>query len=439
VPIGSLLNKLVFAVKFGDANLVLSERVHENSKILFHRSPREMVEKVAPWLIVDEDPFPAVVDGRMVWILDGFTTTDRYPLSQRSSFEDMTTDSLAQNTAFQTLPTDKINYMRNAVKATVDAYDGTVTLYAWDEADPMLKVWRAAFPGTVQDRSEIPDAVLSHMRYPEDLFKVQRYQFATYHVTDATDFYEKNDQWEVPVDPDKPTSLQPPYRLTVQTPSGNEVPTFSLTSVYVPTNRSNLAAFLAVDAAADQEGYGTLRVLRLGSEEQIAGPGQIANQIGADPGVKSALLPYKQGDSKVLNGNLLTLPVGGGLLYVQPLYVQRSGGQGNYPVLQFVAASFGKEQVGIGTTFEEAIGDILGLDTGASPEPPPGTDGGDGGQGDGQATGSKATQIRRLLSEANTLFTEANTALTEGDLETYAAKIEEARLKVDAALRLSQR
>ena len=184
-PIGSLLNKLLFAVKFGDANLVLSERVHENSKILFHRNPREMVEKVAPWLTVDEDPFPAVVDGRIVWMLDGFTTTDRYPLSERASFEDMTTDSLAQNTAFQTLPTDEINYMRNAVKATVDAYDGTVTLYAWDEADPILKAWRAAFPGTVKDRSEIPDAVLAHMRYPEDLFKVQRYQLASYHVTDA--------------------------------------------------------------------------------------------------------------------------------------------------------------------------------------------------------------------------------------------------------------
>ncbi len=439
VQVGNLLNKLAFAVKFGDANLVLSERVHENSKILYYRSPRTMVEKVAPWLTVDEDPFPAVVDGRIVWLMDGFTTTDRYPLSERASFEDMTTDSLAQNTAFQTLPTDEINYMRNAVKATVDAYDGTVTLYAWDESDPMLQAWRSAFPGTVKDRSEIPDEILAHMRYPEDLFKVQRYQLASYHVTDATDFYERNDQWEVPRDPNAPASLQPPYRLTVQTPSGEEIPTFSVTSVYVPANRQNLAAFLSVDADADREGYGTLRVLRLGSNEQIAGPGQIANQIGADPDVKRELLPFKQDGSRVLNGNLLTLPVGGGLLYVQPLYVQRSEGEGNYPVLQFVAASFGVDDVGIGTTLGEAIIDVLGIEAPEEPEPggPPGAE--DPDPGSEEPSGSRAAQIRQLLNDADTLFAEADAALRQGDLTTYAEKIEEARVKIDEAIGLANR
>ena len=180
-----------------------------------------MVEKVAPWLTVDEDPFPAVVDGRVVWMLDGFTATDRYPSAQRGSYEAMTRDALAPTSPnFQTLPTDEINYMRNAVKATVDAYTGEVTLYAWDEEDPILKTWMKAFPDTVQPKSSIPPALLDHMRYPEDMFKVQRFMFAKYHVTDADDFYKRNDQWEVPNDPNQGASLQPPYRLTVDTPSG---------------------------------------------------------------------------------------------------------------------------------------------------------------------------------------------------------------------------
>ena len=215
VGIGSLFRQVLYAVKFGEPNLVLSERVNSNSKILYDRNPGDMVKKVAPWLTVDSDPYPAVVDGQIKWILDGYTTTDQYPQAQRASFDEMTDDSLATNTGFQTLPTDEINYMRSAVKATVDAYDGTVTLYAWDEQDPILKAWRSAFPGVVQDRADIPEALLSHLRYPEDLFKVQRYQFARYHVTDAKDFYEDNSRWEVPPDPNAPSSKQPPYRMFV--------------------------------------------------------------------------------------------------------------------------------------------------------------------------------------------------------------------------------
>ncbi|HQR27701.1 MAG TPA: UPF0182 family protein [Nocardioides sp.] len=439
VDIGNLFHKVLFAMRFGDGNLVLSGRVHENSKILFHRNPREMVEKVAPWLTVDEDPFPAVVDGRVVWMLDGYTATDRYPLSQLGSFEDMTTDSLAQNTTFQTLPTDEINYMRNAVKATVDAYDGTVKLYAWDESDPILKAWTKAFPGTVLQRSEIPEDVLAHMRYPEDLFKVQRYQLASYHVTDPNDFYERNDQWEVPLDPDKQTSLQPPYRLTVQTPSGDEVPTFSLTSVYVPAKRDNLAAFLSADAAADQDGYGTLRVLRLPSTSQIPGPGQIANLFAANDEIQNELVAFTRTNSKAVYGNLLTLPVGGGLLYVQPLYALKEQSTASYPVLKFVLVSLGSRS-GIGTTLGEAINDVLDIAPSETPSRPPGGggDGGGGGQGgEEQPTGSKAVQIRRLLNAADVLFAEADNALRAGNLEQYAAKVAAARDKIEQALTLA--
>ena len=202
VGVGNIFRKLLYAVHFGDANILLSSRVNENSKILYDRSPRERVQKVAPWLTVDSDALPSVVDGRIVWILDGYTTSDKYPLAEKKSLQEMTSDAINPRSAYATLPTDHINYMRNAVKATVDAYDGTVTLYAWDTSDPILKAWEKAFPGVVKKKSRDPAATCSqHMRYPEDLFKVQRDMLGAYHVLDPKTFYEGNDKWDVPEDP----------------------------------------------------------------------------------------------------------------------------------------------------------------------------------------------------------------------------------------------
>lgn len=437
VEVGGLFNKLLYAVKFGEPNIVLSGRVNENSKILYDREPARRVEKVAPWLTVDGDALPAVVDGKVVWILDGYTTTDQYPLSNRESFEEMTDDSLTDDNPFQTVPTDEINYMRNAVKATVDAYDGTVNLYAWDEEDPMLKAWMGAFPGTVQDRDEIPDGILDHMRYPEDMFKVQRYQLGEYHVDTANDFYEGNDRWQVPADPNRTESLQPPYRLSV--PSGDSlVPdTFSLTSVYTPANRQNLASFLQVNGDAASEGYGEFKIRRLSSSSQVSGPGQIANQIQSDQTVTELLLPYQRGDVQTIRGNLLTLPVGESLLYVQPLYSIRTTGDGNYPVLRFVAVSFGDDNVGIGETLAEALADVLGVgpleedvvpptdpdDPNAEPEPDP--------------TASVEQQINTLLSQADQKFADAEELLAEGDLGGYQGAVQEGQDLVEEALGLA--
>ncbi|MBD8870210.1 UPF0182 family membrane protein [Nocardioides donggukensis] len=446
VEVGSFFKKALYAWKFGEPNIVLSGRVNENSKILYDRDPALRVEKVAPWLTVDSDPFPAVVDGRVVWLLDGYTTTDQYPLSERGSFQDMTTDALDTGNEFRTLPTDEINYMRNAVKATVDAYDGTVTLYEWDEEDPMLKAWMGAFPGTVEPKSEIPDGILDHMRYPEDMFKVQRFQLAAYHVTDAGDFYEANDRWQVPTDPNNTSSLQPPYRLSVETPDDSD--TFSLTSVYTPANRENLAAFVSVDADAAKDGYGTLRVKRLSSSSQIPGPGQIANQIQSDQAVTQALLPYnRETNTRVVNGNLLTLPVGDGLLYVQPLYSLRTSGDGNFPVLRFVAVSFG-DDVGVGRTLGEAIYDVLGLsgtpsdtDNGDGTPPDEGNGGGGGGNGggggDNGATGTVEERVRGLLNRADAKFAEADEELQNGNSVGWAQAMEEARDLVARAIRVA--
>jgi uncharacterized membrane protein (UPF0182 family) len=439
VRIGSTFHQLLYMIKFGELNIILSERVNGNSKILYYRDPSQRVEKVAPWLTVDGDPFPAVVDERLVWMLDGYTTTDRYPLSEKESFEEMTDDSLADPTQFRTLQTDEINYMRNAVKATVDAYDGTVTLYAWDEEDPLLQAWSQAFPGTVRPRSDIPDALLEHMRYPEDLFKVQRFQLAAYHVTNARDFYEANDKWEVPSDPNDPTSLQPPYRLSV--PSERAQDTFSLTSVYTPVNRENLAAFVSVDGDAADQGYGTIRIKRLGSSSQIPGPGQIANQIQSDQSVTQALLPYsRETNTQVVNGNLLTLPVGDGLLYVQPLYSLRSSGEGNFPVLRYVAVSFGQNQVGIGRTLGEAIYDVLSLSGTPSDLGGGQTTGGDRpNTPTGEPpTGSVDAQVQQLLRQAQAKFEEAEQAQREGDTVGWAEALEEAKDLVEQAIELAE-
>jgi uncharacterized membrane protein (UPF0182 family) len=429
IGLGSTFRKLLYAWKFGEPNLVLSGRVHGDSKILYDREPREMVEKVAPWLTVDADPFPAIVDGKVVWLLDGYTTTDQYPLSERDSYKDMTSDALETASEFRTLPTDEINYMRNAVKVVVDAYDGTVTLYAWDESDPMLKAWRAAFPGTVEDKDKIPPALLDHMRYPEDLFKVQRFQLAAYHVTDADDFYKGNDKWEVPEDPNNRTQQQPPYRLSVATPNGGDTPTFSLTSVFVPTKRSNLAAFISVDAdASEADDYGTLRVLRVAST--INGPNQIANKIGTDEAVKNRLLAFTSNNSQAaLFGNLLTLPIEDHLLYVQPIYTQRTSGQGNFPVLRFIAVSFG-DTVGVGVTLQEAIFNVLDMSDSTPPVTPPNGE----PQPPGEPTGTLSQQVLKLLERADSQFRQADAALTEGDVAGYAEHTKNAERLVNQAL-----
>jgi uncharacterized membrane protein (UPF0182 family) len=431
VEIGSTFRKLLYAVKFNEPNFLLSSRIHGNSKVLYDRAPIERVQKVAPWLTVDNDALPAVVDGRIVWLLDGYTVTDRYPLAQKRSMQDMTNDAINPRSTFATLPTDEINYIRNAVKVVVDAYDGSVTLYEWDEDDPILKAWESIFPGLVKDRSAIPDDVLQHMRYPEDMFKVQRAMLAEYHVENAKTFYEGTDRWEVPQDPNSETSKQPPYRLSVATNTGAE-PVFSLTSVYVPFKRQNLASFIAVAAdAADPETYGDIEILRLPDNTQVPGPSQIANQFNSDDKIANRLLAFKRAGTNVISGNLLTLPVGGGLLYVQPVYTVREGGAGNYPVLRYVLASFGNE-VGIGPTLSDALNDVLGTtgtDTGEEIGTPD-------DEGNGEPGEALPVDALKLLQQADDKFRQADAALKKGDLAGYQKAVDEGRDLLEQALEM---
>jgi uncharacterized protein len=422
-------------VKFGEPNFLLSSRVNANSQVLYVRQPRDRVEQVAPWLTVDSDPYPAVVDGRIQWIVDGYTTTDQYPNSQSESLKTMTDDALNRGTTFGTLPTDDINYMRNAVKATVDAYDGTVHLYAWDESDPILQAWEAAFPGTVEPRSAIPPDLVQHLRYPEDLFKVQRFQFARYHVTKPLDFFQGNDRWNVPADPESATTYQPPYRLFID---DGGVPTWSLTSTYVPNGKENLAAFVSVDSdATDPARYGKITVLQL-PNEQTPGPGLITNQMSNDDQVRRKLSSFNVGDTKPSFGNLLTLPVTDGLMYVQPVYASRASAA-SYPILQYVIVSY-RGNVGIGKTLTAAIADALG--TSLSNQPPPPSGNGKGhGKGHGKKnSGSHATtkqRIAHLLNRAQVAFDAADRAFRRGDTVEWAKQTQKARELVNKAVTLS--
>jgi uncharacterized membrane protein (UPF0182 family) len=446
VEVGGFFNKLLYAIKYGEPNLVLSSRVNENSKILYERHPRDRVEKIAPWLTVDGDPYPAIVGDRVLWVLDGYTTTDRYPNAERESFQEMINDALSPTTTYVTLPTDQINYVRNSVKATVDAYTGEVVLYAWDE-DPMLQAWSEIFPGVVQPREDIPDELMDHLRYPEDLFKIQRHVLAQYHITSPQDFYKGTDRWEVPEDPADPANKQPPYRLSVQLPAEDaeegtdepapESPRFSLTSVYVPTNRSNLASFISVDSEATSDDYGRIRILRLPDETQVQGPSQIANTFAADERIQRQLLPIKQ-NSEIRYGNLLTLPVGGGLLYVQPVYALRESGEGAYPVLQFVLASFGKD-AGYGTSLTEALNDVLqsGSITGPDAEPDPDDTGngqGNGNQGQDPDDPATPPDVLDLLVQADAKYAEAEAALEANNPAKWARLMGEAEELVQQAL-----
>lgn len=459
VEVGGLFNKLLYAVKYGEPNILLSSRVNENSKILYVRNPRDRVQKVAPWLTLDGDVYPAVVDGRVQWIVDGYTMTDRYPNAERDSFEQMISDALTPATSY-VLPTDQINYLRNSVKATVDAYDGTVTLYEW-ESDPILESWKKVFPGLVQSRDSISEELLEHLRYPEDMFKVQRSILAQYHVTRPQDFYKGTDLWTVPQDPADQSSKQPPYRLSVQLPARGETsltgeeegeedasgtdaddtpppPVFSLTSVYVPNNRDNLASFIAVNSDATDPEFGQIRILRLPDDTTVQGPSQIANTFAADERIQTKLLPIRQ-NSQVRYGNLLTLPVGGGLLYVQPVYALRESGQGTYPVLRFVLASFGKE-AGYGSTLTEALRDVLRNtgSTGAIDVPgaaEPGGDGGDGGDGGtGLGDALNDPEVLRLLRQADAKFAAADAALRNGNSVGWARNVRQGQQLVEQAL-----
>ena len=372
--VGSLVNRIAFALKFQSEQILLSDAINPESQIMFNRNPLERVEAVAPYLTVDSQAYPAVVDGEVLWIIDAYTTSNNYPYSNSESMNLAIIDSSTESAGFGA---NNINYIRNSVKATVNAYDGEVKLYIWDETDPVLETWRKVFPDTLRPSSEMSGELMSHVRYPSDLFKVQRSILGRYHVTDPGAFYSQQDAWMTPNDPvDGPGIgvLQPPYYLTMQAP-GMEDPKFSLYSTFIPqstgeNSRNVLTGYLVASAEAGNEAgvisedYGKLRLLSLPRETIVPGPGQVQNNFNADSEVSQLLNILRQGSTRVLNGNLLTLPVGGGFLYVQPVYIE-STGETSFPLLQKVLVSFG-DRIAFEDTLDQALDELFGGDSGAS-------------------------------------------------------------------------
>jgi uncharacterized membrane protein (UPF0182 family) len=359
VDVGSkLFRRLALAVHFKDYNLFFSSAVNKSSQILFNRDPRERVGKVAPWLRLDGDPYPAMIGGRLTWIVDGYTTSDNYPYSERVSLGSATTTTTTQTASNVSSQNGQVNYIRNSVKATVDAFTGKVTLYAFEQGkpDPVLDTWEKVFPGSVQPESKISPELLAHIRYPEDLFNVQRELLTRYHVSDPKAFFQQGDFWEVPEDPtvDNGGTAQPPYYSTSQFP-GQTQPTFNLETSLNFKGRPNLAAVAAV--SSDPADYGTIRILDLPNTTNINGPRNVENQIQSDTSFKPTLTLLNQNGSSVVRGNLQALPVGGGFLFVQPFYAQGEGNQ-KYPTLKYVVVVYG-DRVGFAANLQDAVSQAL--------------------------------------------------------------------------------
>ncbi|MDR1441267.1 MAG: UPF0182 family protein [Bifidobacteriaceae bacterium] len=471
--VGSALNKLLYALRFGSTNILFSDNVRSESQILYDRDPHVRVQKVAPYLTLDERVYPAVVDGGIVWIVDGYTTSNAVPYSQHQQLDSATVDSISSMSGvagINAMASQQVNYLRNSVKAVVDAYDGSVTLYAWDPDEPVLKTWASVYGNSVTPISEISSELMSHMRYPESMFKVQRTVLASYHVTDASSFFSRQDFWKTPVDPTKDVKqgetapLQPPYYLTMKMPTQDSA-TFSLSSTFITSgqgqdDRSILKGFLAVNSeTGNQAGkidgdYGKIRLLRMPQGDSLAGPGQVQNTFISNSTVKSEIRLLQDQGTEVVKGNLLTLPVGGGLLYVQPLYVQASSGTTKFPSLQKVVVGFG-EAVGVADTLDQALNKVFGGDAGAEagdkdvtkePDldpadevpPPDDPDGSEESPAPASPGASPAPsgddELDQALDDVLKALDAADSAMKSGDWDAYAKAQKDLRAAREAAV-----
>ena len=436
--ISGIIPRLAYALKFQSEQILLSDAITSESQILYDRDPRQRVAAVAPFLELDSDVYPAVVDGELLWIVDGYTTSNNYPYSRSEELAQIVSDSNSPGVFLR----GQVNYIRNSVKATVNAYDGKVTLYEWDEKDPILKTWMKVFPDTIQPLSSMSGELLSHVRYPADLFKVQRALLGSYHVDEAGAFYSQQDAWMTPNDPvggQGIGTLQPPYYLTMQVP-GTDSPEFSIYSTFIPrstgeSSRNVLTGYLVANANAGSEDgkksgeYGRLTLLTLPKSTIVPGPGQVQNNFNADSEVSKLLNILRQGSTRVLNGNLLTLPVGGGLLYVQPVYIQ-STGETSFPLLQKILVAFG-DQIAFEDTLDQALTSLFGS-SGMNPTPIP-TDPDAEPTEPGTAT-PVSPNLELALQQALEAIQEKEAAMASGDWTAFGKAEEKLKRAIQAAL-----
>ncbi|MYS13859.1 UPF0182 family protein [Streptomyces sp. SID4982] len=430
VNLDNPLNRAAYAVSFNEPQILYSGAIGKGSRILYNRTPKDRVESVAPWLTIDGDAYPAVVDGRIQWIVDAYTTSNGYPYASRTTLGDTTADSLTATNDSRAVVAqqNQVNYIRNSVKATVDAYTGDVKLYQWDAADPVLKTWMKAFPHTVKPRADISPELMAHLRYPQDLFKVQRELLTRYHVTNAQTFLSGSEVWQVPDDPSNDSrDSVPPYYLSMKMPDQKQQ-VFSLTTTFTPNGRDNLSAFMAVDSDPRASDYGKIRILKLPTSTTVDGPKQVQSQFNSEPSIAETISLLSRGHSQVEYGNLLTVPLDGGLLYAEPVYVR--GGTLKYPLLRKVLVTYEGR-----TAFEDTLDEALDKVFGVKGSEPPST-------GTTEPPASTSPTVRQALEDAQKAYDAGQEALKSGpdwdayakaqkDLQDALRKAEDAQSKAD--------
>jgi uncharacterized membrane protein (UPF0182 family) len=455
VALGNWFSRLLYSIKYAERNILLSSVINENSRILYNRDPRDRVKSVAPWLTVDSKTYPAVMaDGSIKWIVDGYTTLDRYPYAQPTSLQNATTD-VRTLTAGQTarVQVDRdVSYVRNSVKATVDAYTGKVELFQVDGDDPVLKTWMKVFPGTVKPLAEFEkrEDLRQHVRYPEDLFKIQRALLARYHVDDPTEFFRGSDFWSIPADPtadqtvaapvpanEGPLSrqtaptpeVQAPYYFTAAAPGDLQRSEFQLTTVLTVLKNPYLAAY--VTASSDPDTYGKLTVKVLPVNRQFIGPRQAQDKMKNATANERKLL---EGTVDTTFGNLLTLPVGkNGVLYVEPLYTQSKNADSAVPKLYRMMVSY-NDKVAFAPTLAGALRQV-GIDP-ASVTPP---EHGAGAPAEGApqapvnaaAPPTPSAARDAAVAELNSALDQLRTAQQSGDFKAYGEALDRVKKAVD--------
>ncbi len=449
IQLSSFGRRLAFALRFRDINLLISGNLTSQSRLMFNRDIRDRVEKVAPFLQWDGDPYAVVVGGRIMFVRDGYTVTDHYPYVQRIDLGDAARREGSTTQGVQ----GSANYIRNSVKAVVDAYTGKVTLYAFDESDPILKAWGKAFPDLFAPKSAIPKELSDHLRYPEDMFAIQTDRYTLYHLSKADDVYSRKDLWALPEDrsgqirnqqgqsavaaltpaASNPAKMRPYYLLT--TLPGQQGSKFVLVMPFTPNNKQNLLGYMA--ASSDRDDYGDLTLVSLDPSRTIDGPTQVNSRILANPTVASELSLLNQQGSEVILGNLLIVPVKDSLLYVQPIFVRSTTGSSSagsgpttIPLLEKVAVVLNTD-VGYAPTLSEAIAEVVG---GQAPQQPPQQ------QPPAQQPPQQApaTNVQQLLQQANREYDLANQALQKGDLAGYQQHVNAMGRLLEQALGANQ-
>jgi uncharacterized protein len=407
VAIGSTWRQLLFSTRFGDMKLLLSNDLTSESRVLFHRNIRERLTQVAPFVTFDSDPYLVISEGRLFWIADAYTTSNRYPYSQPQDVTNM----------------GRVNYIRNSVKAVVDAYHGHVRLYIADESDPLVQTWARIFPGILKPLSEMPPDLRAHLRYPEDIFKIQTAVYSTWHMDQPQVFYNKEDQWSVAVMSEKQgtgeAQTMEPYYTVMKLP-GEQSEEFILMLPFTPKNKDNLAAWMV--ARADAEHYGKLVVYRFPKQKLIFGPKQIVGRINQDPEISRQVSLWNQRGSTVIPGTLMVIPVEESLIYVQPLYLRAETGR--IPELRRVIVA-AENQIAMEPTLEASLGRIFGTAPAAAPPAPGATDPVQAAQPGAPPAAPPAAGTQNLAEQARQHYDRAIQAQRAGDWARYGEEIKQ--------------